>query len=149
MVPELRAERLQEIARRVLNEFGGNLWRALSGPVKDVRKRLKSFPGIADPGVDRILLFAGISPVAAVPSNCVHVLYRIQHGPEGSSYAATYREAQKTIEREVPKNLESRTRAYLLLKLHGQELCKRTNPRCQACVLRRDCSFASAAAPSA
>jgi len=73
MVPELRAMRLKEIAERVQREFGGDLATAFQGlPITKVRAALKKFPNIADPGADRILLFGGISPVAAVPSNCTH-----------------------------------------------------------------------------
>ena len=68
MVPELRAARLQEVAERVQKEFGGELRAGLAGlPITKMRSALKNFPGIADPGVDRILLFGGLSPVAAVP----------------------------------------------------------------------------------
>jgi endonuclease III len=89
MFPELRAERIQELAFRVENEFGGDLRTALAGPVPKARKLLKSFQGIADPGADRILLFAGISPVAAVPSNCAGVLLRILKKDVGNNYVAT------------------------------------------------------------
>jgi endonuclease-3 len=141
MVPELRAMRLKEIAARVHDEFGGDLRAALVGTLAAIRKTLKSFPGIADPGADRMLLFAGIAPVAAVPSNCAHVLMRIRSGAEGENYGATYREAQKAIEAEVPARFDARTRAYLLLKRHGQELCKRTNPGCELCPVSASCAF--------
>jgi endonuclease III len=45
----------------------------------------------------------------------------------------TYREAQQAIEAEVPEKFDARARAYLLLKRHGQDLCKRTNPKCWQC----------------
>ena len=57
MVPELRAERLREVAMRVQDEFAGDLRAGLVGPIPQARKKLKSFPSIADPGADRILLF--------------------------------------------------------------------------------------------
>ena len=141
MVPALRATRLQAIALRVQREFGGDLRRGLFGPVPQIRKALKKFPNIADPGADRILLFSGIAPVAAVPSNCPYVLVRIQRGMERENYGVTYREAQQAIAREVAENVEARTRAYLLLKRHGQELCKRTNPRCDDCPLSSCCAY--------
>jgi endonuclease III len=141
MVPELRAQRLKEIAMRVKDEFGGDLRSALTGPLAKVRKILKSFPGIADPGADRILLFAGIAPLAAVPSNCTHVLIRILQGPEGENYSASYREAQRAIADEVPEKSDSRIRAYLLLKTHGQQTCKRTNPKCLECTVKSKCAF--------
>ncbi|MBZ5525513.1 MAG: hypothetical protein LAP21_25085 [Acidobacteriia bacterium] len=141
MVPELRAMRLKEIAARVKDEFGGDLKAALVGPLAQVRKLLKKFPNIADPGADRILLFAGIAPVAAVASNCPHVLVRIQRGEERENYSVTYKEAQQSIEAEVPEKFDARIRAYLLLKRHGQETCKRTKPRCNECPISAHCKF--------
>jgi endonuclease III len=101
---------------------------ALRGPLSQARKVLKKFPGIAEPGADRILLFARIAPVAAVPSNCPQVLSRILHGREQDTYRANYRESQEAIAAQVPETSDARRRAYLLLKRHGQELCKRTKP---------------------
>jgi endonuclease III len=143
MVPELRAMRLREIAARVQDEFGGDLRAALIGPIAQVRRLLKSFPNIADPGADRILLFAGLMPVAAVPSNCPHVLVRIQRGRERENYGVTYPQAQQAIEAEIPETYDARTRAYLLLTRHGQELCKRSNPKCDRCPLNSGCAFAN------
>ncbi|MBZ5603725.1 MAG: hypothetical protein LAO79_15600 [Acidobacteriia bacterium] len=136
MVPEKRAMRLKEIAARA-QEL------RLEGPLPKIRKVLKSFPNIGDPGADRILLFADIAPVAAVPSNGPHVLVRILHGQERENYGVTYREAQEAIEAGVAKNFEARKRAYLLLKRHGQETCKRTKPKCDVCPVAGDCAFRS------
>jgi endonuclease III len=143
MVPELRAQRLKEVAASVQDEFGGDLRAALAGPIDRARKILKTFPGIGDPGADRILLFAGLAPSAAVPSNCPHVLVRIQRGPEGDNYTKTYREAQQLIESEIPAKLDPQTRAFLLVKRHGQDICKRTQPRCDKCPIRSSCAFAA------
>lgn len=143
MVPELRAMRLKEIAARVHDEFGGDLRAALAGDVERAMKQLKKFPNIAGPGAERILLFAGIAPLPAVPSNCPHVLVRIQHGRERENYNLTYREAQQGIEEGTPTTLSARQRAYLLLKRHGQELCKRTTPKCELCPVSHACALYS------
>jgi endonuclease-3 len=143
MVPELRARRLHEIAHRVLNQCNNDLRFALAAlPLKDGRRLLKSFPNIADPGADRILLFGGLAPLAAVPSNAPQVAVRIQLGAEHESYATTYREAQSLIDSEIPAHFDARTRAYLLLKHHGETLCKRTKPKCTACPLQPTCAYA-------
>ena len=142
MVPELRAMRLKEIAERVEKEFGGDLREGLKGlSIPKIRAALKKFPNIADPGADRILLFGGISPVAAVPSNCPHVLVRIQLGQERENYGVVYKEAQGMIASEVPARLDARARAYLLLKVHGQRVCKRTNPKCGECPVAGECAY--------
>ena len=143
MVPELRAMRLKEIAARMQDEFGGDLRSALVGPMAKVRAILKRFPNIADPGADRILLFSECAPIAAVPSNCPHVLVRLQRGLERENYGVTYREAQQAIETEVPATFDARIRAYLLLKHHGQEVCKRTKPKCDQCSVKAMCAYFS------
>jgi endonuclease III len=141
MFPDLRGLQLKEIALRMQDEFGGDLRTGLHGPLSQARKTLKTFPGIADAGADRILLFAGIAPIAAVPSNCTQVVDRLMRGQESKNYATSYREAQKAIAAEVPETFDARTRAYLLLKRHGQELCKRTKPKCESCPVSPNCAF--------
>lgn len=145
MVPEIRALRLKKIAERVQKEFGGDLLAALKElSIPKARAALKKFPNIADPGTDRILLFAGISPVAAVPSNCPHVLARIQLGQERENYGRTYKAVQEMIAAEVPATLDARIRAWLLLKRHGQQLCRSANPKCSICPVAPSCAWATA-----
>jgi endonuclease III len=148
MVPELRGMRLKEIAARVQQDFGGDLTAALKGlSIPKARAALRRFPGIAGPGADRILLFGGISPVAAVPSNCPHVLVRILRrqlpGHEHENYGRDYAFAQENIAAETPATFDARTRAYLLLKCHGQRLCKRSSPKCSVCPVAPSCVFAT------
>jgi endonuclease-3 len=141
MVPELRAMRLKEVAARVKDEFHGDLSAALSSAGAKARALLKKFPGIADPGADRILLFGGIQPLAAVPSNSPQVLVRIMRGKERENYGVNYKETQEALEAGLPRDFAPRTRAYLLLKQHGQEICKRTSPKCTLCPLSANCAY--------
>src|SRR5262249_33759926 len=124
LVPELRAERVQAIAQRVRDEYAGDLLGALARlPVRAARAALRKFPGIADPGADRILLFADLSAVAAVPSSSPHVVVRLERGKVPSEYRATYQQAQRLLEEALPQTAAVRRRAYLLLQKHGQQLC--------------------------
>jgi endonuclease-3 len=138
MIPEQRAMRLKEIADRVQNWPHGDFLK--EGSAQRLRKQLKQFPNISDPGADRILLFADLAPVAAVPSNCPYVLVRMVRGQELENYGKNYRVAQAAIE-DIPTEFAARKRAYLLLKRHGQELCKRSNPKCDACPVSPQCAF--------
>jgi len=152
IVPELRAQRLRDIAALVNEEFGGDLKWSLEKLLQDdtggaekgirhAKKALKEFPVIGEPGADKILLFARLIPLAAVPSACVAVPQRILFGAENKNYAAGYRAAQEAIAAEVPEKFEARQRAYLLLKRHGQEICKRTNPKCEVCPVSSQCFY--------
>lgn len=138
IVPELRASRIKLIARLVTEDFGGDLRRALDGS-KAARKALKRFPTIGDPGVDKILLFCAGVPIAAVPSNCPHVPLRLGLGVEGSSYAASYRSVQEALTRMLAGEPDEMRRAYLLLRHHGQKLCRRTTPLCGRCPVVQMC----------
>ncbi|HTC39032.1 MAG TPA: hypothetical protein VK693_08780 [Steroidobacteraceae bacterium] len=142
MVPDLRAGRLKEVAARVQEEYGSDLRAALSRlSAPQARKALKTFPGIGNPGADRILLFARLWPVAAVPSACPHVLVRVLDGPEGQKYVAIYAAAQRMLS-TLPATFDDRIRGYLLVARHGHELCKRSKPLCERCPLRARCAFA-------
>ena len=152
MAPELRAERLKAIAEIVVEEFGGDLkWslrKLLEGDTRDAEKRvrlakkaLKEFPVIGEPSADKVLLFAELAPVAAVPSACTGVPQRIFFGDENKNYAAGYRAAREAMESELPEEFGARRRAYLLLKRHGQEICKRTKPRCEQCTVSKMCAY--------
>ena len=141
IMPELRAARLKKIAARVNGQFGGDLGSVLRKPLPEAKKALKTFPTIGDPGAEKILLFAGKALVAAVPSSCVHVSIRLGFGEEKKSYAASYRSAQEAILAEVPDDRGALLRAYLLLKRHGQDCCKRARPRCDECPVTSDCPY--------
>jgi len=144
MFPEKRAARLQEVARCVQDEYGGDLRGALAGPIREARSKLKRFHSIGDPGADRILLFGHLAAIAAVPSNCVHVLVRLESGTQGENYRASYRAAQALIEEELPRQFHARERAYLLLKHHGQQICKAAKPKCESCQVSMHCAYFAA-----
>jgi endonuclease III len=110
-------------------------------PLAQARSLLKKFPGISDPGADRILLFAGIATVAAVPSSCPQVLARIESGTPHTAYNVNYRESQQIIQSQVAETFAARTRAYLLLQQHGLKVCKRSKPKCGICPIGDSCAF--------
>ena len=141
IVPELRAERLKQIAVRVETEFGGNLDSVLKRPVAEARKALRKFPTLGEAGAEKILLFTGTAPVASVPSNCIHVPLRLGFGRESKNWAASYKSAQEAIREQLPETCAAQLRAYLLFKQHGQTLCKSARPKCEECPVTDECEY--------
>ena len=152
ILPEVRAARLHEIARKVKAEFGGDLKAALKKrlrlekeqPGKGIRgakNALQEFPVIGEPSAEKILLFSKLAPVAAVPSAFVEVTARLWFGKTGKNYAADYRSARDILSAGLPETFEARQRAYLLLKKHGQQTCKRSRPKCEICPLTAQCAY--------
>ena len=138
---ELRAQRLKESAQIVLVEFGGDFSAALKLPLKKAMSALKKFPSIGDPGAEKILLFTRSYPVLALDSNGLRVLLRLGFGEEKKSYTSSYRSVKEAIANELNDDFDFLISAHLLLKQHGQETCKTSNPRCDDCVLRKDCAY--------
>lgn len=159
ILPSVSAERLKEIARRVRDEFEGDLTAALKQRLwetkepekglKAAKKVLQEFPTIGEPSAEKILLFSGLAPVAAVPSAFVDVPVRLLRGETGKNYAADYKAAREILESGLGQTFEARQRAYLLLKKHGQETCKRSKPKCEACPLTEQCAYLQAKAADA
>lgn len=141
IVPELRARRLEEIAARVEEEFGGTLRPLLGRPVKEALRALQSFPTLGAAGAEKILLYNLAAPVAAVPSNCLHVPLRLGIGIEGKSWAAGYKSARAALQAALPGDAPGQLRAYLLLQRHGGELCKANRPACGRCPVRARCRY--------
>jgi len=141
IVPKNSAAKLREIAALVLEKFHGRLDSVLTFPSRQARKALKEFPGVGDPGADKILLFTRAEPVFAMDSNALRVVCRLGFSPEAKNYSATYRAAQAALAAEIPHTCDALLRAYQLLRKHGMEICKRSKPLCEECPLQRDCEF--------
>ncbi|HSB10582.1 MAG TPA: hypothetical protein VLM38_13925 [Blastocatellia bacterium] len=141
MHPAARVEKLRRIAQIALQEFDGDLDKVLKQPLSRAKKSLKKFPGIGDPGAEKILLFSKAHPILALDSNGLRVLLRLGYGEELKSYAASYRSAQAAVEGELKKDFGWLIEAHQLLRRHGQELCKTTEPLCPACPLKTSCRY--------
>ena len=141
MQPDRRARKLIDAAE-IIEDLGGDLHAVLARPEPKARRALKRFPGIGDPGADKIFLLSHTHPILALESNGLRALVRLGFGTESSNYAAMYRSAQAAAAGELPARFEALIRAHLLLREHGRSLCRRTDPACPACPVRSSCPFA-------
>jgi endonuclease-3 len=142
MHPEQRVEKWLEIATTVQDAFDGDLEAVLARPLAKARAALKRFPGIGEPGAEKILLFTETHALFALESNGLRVLVRLGYAREGKSYASTYRALRTALAPLEARGAAWLTRAHLLLQRHGRELCKSSAPRCDDCPLREGCPAA-------
>jgi endonuclease III len=141
IMPEQFAKKLRRCAQIALEEFDGDLRPVLKLPFAKAKKALQRFPGIGEPGAEKILLFNQAHPVLALDSNGLRALLRLGFGEEKKSYSTTYRLVQKAVEDGLDKDYSWLIQTHLLLRLHGQELCRRSEPRCDDCPLTVDCEY--------
>jgi endonuclease-3 len=96
---------------------------------------------IGEPGAEKILLFCGALPVLALESNGLRALVRLGFGEDRKSYASTYKLVRAATSEQLPPDCGPLTRAHLLLRRHGQEICLRNEPDCLACPVAADCRY--------
>jgi len=141
MVPELRAQRVRQIAELAHWIFKDDLKSVLQKALPEAKKALKKFPSIGGPGAEKILMLTRSYPVLALESNGLRVLLRLGFAEEKKSYSASYRGVQQAIKEQLPSSYDGLIAAHQLLRQHGQELCKRSQPLCETCPLQRECSY--------
>ena len=141
ILPDVSAEKLLSIAKIAFEEFDSDLRSVLKKPLPQAKKALKRFPSIGDPGAEKILLLTRSYPVMALDSNGLRVLCRVGFAEEQKNYSATYKSVQEALRQQLPRDYDSLIRAHQLLRQHGQELCKRSKPRCTECPVRDSCNY--------
>jgi endonuclease III len=141
ILPDVSAEKLLTIAKIAYEEFHSDLGSVLRKPLPQAKKTLKRFPSIGDPSAEKILLFTRSYPVMALDSNGLRVLCRVGFAEEQKNYSATYRSVQEALRHQLPRDYDSLIRAHQLLRHHGQELCKRSKPRCAECPVQTECNY--------
>lgn len=137
------AAKLRECAKIVTEDFGGELRPVVFGPLAAAKKALRRFPGIGEPGAEKILLFAGAHALLAPESNALRVLARVGLIDEEPSYARMYAAARK-VSQDIGTDLAVMREAHGLLQHHGMTLCKRSEPICAPCPLAASCATLAA-----
>lgn len=104
MRPPDRAAKLRRCAE-IAEEIGIDHLRRLvrTDPVAS-RKFLKRFPGIGDPGADKILFYNKSLVTLAPDGNVLRVLVRVGFGSREKDYSRTYRAAAEATAAEIPSD---------------------------------------------
>jgi len=133
ILPDKFAAKLRAAARIALDDFDGDVEPVLDLPQAQAKRTLRRFPGIGEPGAEKILLFSGRHPLLAPDSNALRVMQRLGISPVRKSYASAYAAAREVSAGQLGADTARMLRAHLLLRRHGQELCTRSAPACPRC----------------
>jgi endonuclease-3 len=142
MLPEHRAEKLMKAASTALEIGLDSLRKLMRTDPKKAGKLLQKFPGIGEPGADKILLFSRAKRTLGADSNVLRVLVRLGFGEgDESNYSRMYRSAAEAVAPQLPEDYPWLISAHQLLRRHGQEICRRSSPLCEACPLTGGCRW--------
>lgn len=132
----VKAKRIREVSKVVLEKFGGNLSSILSLPKEEARKRLMELPGIGNKTADVLLTDRySYREVIPVDTHMNRIAKRI--GLVKSD--AGYNEVQKALIDFIPS--ERREKASGLMWLLAKHTCKAQRPRCYECLLTEVCQY--------
>jgi endonuclease-3 related protein len=125
-----KAERLQSLARMLLESCQGDIERLKGLPPKALREMLLRVRGIGPETADSILLYALGYPYFVVDAYTRRLFRRLGYGPRGNSY----HEWQRFFMEALPPDAGLFNEYHALIVRHGKERC-RARPRCPGCPL--------------
>lgn len=94
--------------------------------------------------VDFLLLYGGRFILIPLDARIIRVATRLGFGKlksETDLDDKSYKDLQKALESELPKEVEALIRAHSLLHRHGADACHATKPACEQCVLVKECLY--------
>jgi endonuclease-3 related protein len=144
----VKARKLQEFARTVVEEYGGSVDALLDGGpdgeagggADAVRARLLAIWGIGPETADAITLYAARLPTFVVDAYSYRLFERLDLAPGERRYDVYRRFLLDRIGPDVWRLNEW----HALIVRHGQQVCLRSAPRCEECALLGRCPFGRA-----
>lgn len=122
--PNSKATHLVEMARKVVNEF--------SGEIPSDIDSLMSLPGVGRKTANVIASIVWNEPVIAVDTHVFRVAHRL-----GLSHGTTPRAVELDLEKNIP--VKDHSIAHHWLILHGRYTCTAIKPKCPGCPLSTWC----------
>ncbi len=132
-----KTRRLQNIARYIVQNYGGSTAALLRRPAAALRRELLSLKGIGPETADSILLYAARYPFFVVDAYTRRICARLGLADADASYA----ELQTLFMDKLPADDVLFNEYHALLVKHAVTYCK-VNPLCASCCLRRRCQYA-------
>ncbi|UCF07398.1 MAG: endonuclease III [Thermoplasmata archaeon] len=134
----LKAKRLKDVARVVIDEYDNDLGAVLALPKDKAKEQLLKLPGIGDKTADVILTTVhSYREVIPVDTHMDRVAKRLGLVEQRAGYEAI----QEALKKFIPPRY--RERGSGLLWLLAKHTCKPRNPRCRECELVSMCRYPS------
>jgi len=131
----VKAKRIKDLAKAVIENFGGNVAGILDLPKEKAKERLMELPGIGPKTAD-VLLTDRYSYREVLPIDTHYDRIAKRLGLVKSD--ASYEEIQKALMDFVPKGND---RASGLLWLLAKYTCRAQNPKCYECPIVGLCDY--------
>jgi endonuclease-3 len=125
--PNSKAEHLVQMAKRVMNVYGG--------AIPDTREELQTLAGVGRKTANVVLAVWWNQPTMAVDTHIFRVAERIGL----TTNAKNPLDSEKQLIKYIPENIIPKAHHWLLL--HGRYTCQARKPQCEICGLNTICRY--------
>jgi endonuclease-3 len=133
----IKAERIVQVSRLIMENYGGDLRKVLSFPKEKVREELKKLKGVGDKTADVLLSsIVGQWEYFVVDTHMMRIAKRLGIEDEGASYE----EVQSALKDFLPLDVGGDRLAGLFWLL-AKYTCDAKKPKCQECLLKGLCRY--------
>ncbi|MCQ5361797.1 MAG: endonuclease III [Candidatus Verstraetearchaeota archaeon] len=133
----IKAERIVQVSRLIMENYGGDLRKVLSFPKEKVREELKKLKGVGDKTADVLLSsIFGQREYFVVDTHMMRIAKRLGIVDEGASYE----EVQSALKDFLPLDVGGDRLAGLFWLL-AKYTCDAKKPKCQECLLKGLCRY--------
>ena len=132
--PNSKAEHLVQMAKRVVNVYGGI--------IPNNREDLQTLAGVGRKTANVVLAVWWNQPTMAVDTHIFRVAERIGL----TTNAKSPLDSEKQLIKYIPEEIIPKAHHWLLL--HGRYTCQARNPKCDRCGLQAVCRYFSHKVPS-
>ncbi len=130
---KVRARRIKNIARDLIEKYDGNLNKILDLPRDEAKKKLIAIEGIGPKTADVLLMAIKGEHVLPVDVHIFRIMRRLGIANEKDDYESL----RAKLESEIPP--AQRTKTHLILIEFGRRICRARNPKCEECPIKGYC----------
>ncbi|MCX8182337.1 MAG: hypothetical protein N3D12_04395 [Candidatus Methanomethyliaceae archaeon] len=133
----IKAERIIEVSRLIVENYGGDLGKILSLPKEKVREELKKLKGVGDKTADVLMSsIFGQREYFVVDTHMMRIARRLGIVDE----RASYEDVQKSLKEFLPLDVGGDRLAGLFWLL-AKYTCDAKKPKCLECILKDFCKY--------
>ena len=132
----IKAPRIKQLARIILEEYGGDLNYLANLPQDAARARLLQIPGVGYKTADVFLSIVCGRESFAVDTHIGRIARRWKMVVDN----AGYEQIRLAYEAVIPP--DKRQAAHLCLIEFGRQICRASGPRCDVCPIYHECEWA-------